>query len=74
MILDSRSHRSIVDGWTLGSVLERLGELYDGQGDLENAAVYYAQFVDLWSEADPDVQPRVETARARLQDIVRERG
>jgi hypothetical protein len=45
-----------------------------GQGDLENAAVYYAQFVDLWSEADPDVQPRVETARARLQDIVRERG
>jgi tetratricopeptide (TPR) repeat protein len=66
--------RSIVDGWTLGSVLERLGELYDGQGDLENAAVYYAQFVDLWSEADPDVQPRVETARARLQDIVRERG
>jgi hypothetical protein len=50
------------------------GELCDEQGDLENAAVYYAQFVDLWSEADPDVQPRVETACARLQDIVRERG
>ena len=66
--------RSIVDGWTLGSVLERLGQLYDEQGDLENAAVYYAQFVDLWSEADPDVQPRVEAARARLREIVRERG
>jgi tetratricopeptide (TPR) repeat protein len=66
--------RSIVDGWTLGSVLERLGQLHDEQGDLENAAVYYAQFVDLWSEADPDVQPRVEAARSRLQEIVRERG
>ncbi len=66
--------RTIVDGWTLGSVLERLGQLHDEQGDLENAAVYYAQFVDLWSEADPDVQPRVEAARARLNDIVRERG
>jgi tetratricopeptide (TPR) repeat protein len=66
--------RSIVDAWTLGSVLERLGELHDEQGDLEAAAVYYAQFIDLWSEADPDVRPRVEAARSRLQDIVRERG
>ena len=66
--------RTVIDGWALGTVLERLGELHDEQGDLENAAVYYAQFVDLWSEADPDVQPRVETARARLQEIVRERG
>lgn len=66
--------RSIIDGFTLGTVLERLGELYDEQGDLENAAVYYAQFAALWSEADPDVQPRVEAARVRLQEIVRERG
>jgi tetratricopeptide (TPR) repeat protein len=66
--------RTIVDAWTLGSVLERLGQLHDEQGDLESAAVYYAQFVDLWSEADPDVQPRVEAAQTRLQEIVRERG
>ena len=66
--------RSIVDAWTLGSVIERLGQLHDAQGDTERAAVYYAQFVDLWSEADSDVQPRVEAARARMNDIVRERG
>jgi tetratricopeptide (TPR) repeat protein len=66
--------RSILDGFALGSVLERLGQLHDEQGDTEQAAVYYAQFTDLWSEADPSVQPRVEAARARLEEIVRERG
>lgn len=55
-------------------LFERLGELYDGLGDLENAAVYYARFVDLWEDADPELQPRVEAARGRLQEIVRERG
>lgn len=55
-------------------IFERLAELYDGQGDLENAALYYARFVDLWKDADAELQPRVEAARARLEEIVRERG
>jgi len=54
--------------------LERLGRLYDEKGDLENAAVYYARFVELWEDADPVLQPRVESARARLEEILRERG
>jgi tetratricopeptide (TPR) repeat protein len=53
---------------------EMLGRLYDDRGDPENAALHYAQFVDLWEAADPVLQPRVEAARARLQEIVRERG
>jgi len=53
---------------------ESLGRLYDERGDLENAALHYAQFVDLWEDADPELQPRVESARARLEEIVRERG
>lgn len=53
---------------------ERLAQLYDEQGDLENAALYYARFVELWAEADAELQPRVEVARARLADIIRERG
>jgi len=53
---------------------ESLGRLYDEQGDLENAALHYAQFVELWEDADPELQPRVEAARARMQEIVRERG
>ena len=54
--------------------LERLGALHDEAGDLEQAALYYARFVELWEEADPELQPRVEAARARLEEIVRERG
>ena len=55
-------------------LFERLGQLYDERGDLENAALYYARFVELWENADPELQPRVEIARARLQEILRERG
>jgi tetratricopeptide (TPR) repeat protein len=59
---------------SLGPSLERLGQLYDEAGDLENAAVYYARFVELWADADVELQPRVEAARARLEEIIRERG
>jgi hypothetical protein len=57
-----------------GSLFERLGQLYDEQGDLENAAVYYARFVELWEDADAELQPRVGAARSRLEEIIRERG
>jgi tetratricopeptide (TPR) repeat protein len=62
------------DDRILPRAYERLGQLYDERGDLEKAAVYYAKFVELWENADPDLQPRVEAARTRLQEIVRERG
>ncbi len=55
-------------------LFERLGQLYDEQGDLESAALYYARFVELWADADAELQPRVEAARARLAEIIRERG
>ncbi len=63
--------------------LERLGALYEGRArpheppsvaDLERAAKYYAMFVELWSEADDVLQPRVRAAQARLEEILRERG
>jgi tetratricopeptide (TPR) repeat protein len=62
------------DALFLAPAHESLGHLYDERGDTENAALHYAQFVDLWEDADAVLQPRVETARARLQEIVRERG
>lgn len=49
--------------------LERLGQLYDDRGDRENAAKYYAMFVELWKDADSELQPRVQVARRRLQEI-----
>ena len=66
--------RTWVDGLRRGWTLERLGQLYDEMGDLERAAGYYGLFVDLWAEADPDLQPRVTAARNRMEEIARERG
>jgi hypothetical protein len=54
--------------------LERLGQLYDEMGDLEQAAGYYGLFVELWADADPELQPRVRAARTRMEAIARERG
>ena len=62
------------DGTGLGVTYERLGQLYDERGDMERAAGYYARFVDLWDTADPELQPRVEVARRRLEQIAAERG
>ncbi len=54
----------------LAGTYERLGELYELRDDLQNAAKYYAMFVDLWAEADEELQPRVRAAQARLEDIL----
>jgi tetratricopeptide (TPR) repeat protein len=66
--------RTWVDGLWKGWTLERLGQLYDEMGESEKAAGYYGMFVDLWSDADPGLQPRVRAARERMEEIVRERG
>ncbi len=66
--------RILTDARHLGPGVERLGQLYDERGDLESAAKYYAMFTELWAEADPELQPRVRAAQARLEQILRERG
>lgn len=58
----------------LGPSYERLAILYDERGDLDNAVKYYAALTELWAEADPVLQPRVQAAQARLEEILRERG
>ncbi len=61
-------------GPLLGPTHERLGQLYEEAGELESAATHYARFVELWADADEELQPRVEAAQARLEEIVAERG
>jgi eukaryotic-like serine/threonine-protein kinase len=54
------------DGMNLPAVYKRLGELYEERGDRAKAASYAAMFVELWKDADPELQPKVRDARARL--------
>ena len=50
----------------LPAIHERLGQLYEAKGQNEKAAAHYRAFVELWKNADPELQPRVAEARRRL--------
>ncbi|MHC4448371.1 MAG: tetratricopeptide repeat protein [Planctomycetota bacterium] len=60
------------DAFFLALHYERLGILYEEQGNGEKALLYYGRFVDLWQDADPELQPRVEDARLRMAELVAE--
>jgi tetratricopeptide (TPR) repeat protein len=65
-LADKQRGRLFVDATNFGPSLKRLGELYEAKGDRENAAKRYAQFVDLWKNADPELQPSVKDVQSRL--------
>jgi DNA-binding SARP family transcriptional activator/TolB-like protein len=47
----------------------RRAEIHDSAGDRLQAAFHYQRFVDLWADADPELQPAVTLARDRLREI-----
>lgn len=57
------------DKLTLAPTYRRLGELYEARGDRAKAREYYRRFVDLWKDADPELQPYVAQARAALKGL-----
>ena len=63
--------RSTVDGIFLPAVHKRLGELYEARGQREAALRHYRAFVELWKDADPELQPRVTDARQRIAALTR---
>jgi tetratricopeptide (TPR) repeat protein len=54
---------------SLPGAFRRLGELYEARGDSKKALEYYGKFVDLWKDADPDLQPRVADVRKRIAEL-----
>ena len=44
----------------------RQAEIYDRRGNRDAAVEHYRKFIDLWREADPELQPAVTKARERL--------
>ncbi|MGH7679337.1 MAG: protein kinase domain-containing protein [Gemmatimonadaceae bacterium] len=64
------------DEFHLAPTYKRLGELYEAKGDIPNAVKHYRLFLDLWKNADPELQPKVAEVRrrvARLADTERSR-
>lgn len=58
-----------VDATNLAFILVRLGELLEAAGRPDDALPYYLRFLDLWKDADPELQPRVAAIRTRIQAL-----
>jgi tetratricopeptide (TPR) repeat protein len=69
--VDHPSRDPSTDAYYLAGAHRRLGELYAARGDREKAVSHYARFVDLWKDADPELQPLVRQARERLAALQR---
>jgi tetratricopeptide (TPR) repeat protein len=48
---------------------EKLCHLHAEHGETTAAAQYCSRFVDLWADADPELQPRVRAAQQRLDAV-----
>jgi tetratricopeptide (TPR) repeat protein len=48
------------------AIRERLAQLYESMGKGEKAVENYRAFIELWKNADAELQPRVADARRRL--------
>ena len=58
--------RVISDANYLAASYQRLGELYEAKGDRAKARDYYEKLIALWKDADPELQPIVRDAKARV--------
>ncbi len=54
----------------MGPTWERMGTLHDQLGHADEAIRYYGLFANIWRNADPDLQPRVQAARDRIEQLL----
>jgi len=59
----------LLDASLLAGIEKRLGELYEAKGEREKALSHYLQFVALWKDADPELQPKVAEVRQRIAHL-----
>jgi len=59
-------------GDVMAPTYKRVGELYEERSDRDKAVEYYNRFVELWQNADEELQPQVEDVRRRIARLVGE--
>ncbi len=62
-----------IDPWHLAGVYRRLAQVYEARGNVDGAVDYYGRFVDLWADADSELQPLVTAARESIERLTQER-
>jgi len=55
----------------LALTYRRLGELYEQRGNRDKAMESYNKVLDLWKDADPELQPVLQDARQRLARLAK---
>ena len=55
------------------AMLRRAGELHEQRGEREQAIARYSEFVNLWKDADPELQSQVTDVKARLARLAGEK-
>jgi tetratricopeptide (TPR) repeat protein len=66
--------RVMGDAFALAASYKRLGELNEARRDRKAAADYYGKLLDLWKDADAELQPAVTEIRQRLAALAQEPG
>jgi hypothetical protein len=56
----------------LAPSFKRLGEVYESRGDRQRALENYGKFVELWKEADPELQPALREVKVRMAGLAGE--
>lgn len=59
----------IIDPFMLPLFNKRLGELYEARGDRVKAAEHYRKVIELWKNADPELQGVVNELKARVRRL-----
>ena len=60
------------DAYLYPIALRRLGALYEERAEPAEALDYYGRFVELWRDADPELQPIVTAVRERMARLAAE--
>ena len=64
--MPATDHHASSGAEALAGAHKRPGELYEAKGEREKAASEYAKFIELWKNADPELQPHVREAKEKL--------